>query len=83
MGFSQVKGNVAVCNALKGMVDSGKVPHAIMFHEDDGGGAIGVALAFLQYLTVRTGRRVMPAEHVLPVIKSKNSYIRTFISSFR
>ena len=50
MGFSQVKGNVAVCNALKGMVDSGKVPHAIMFHEDDGGGAIGVALAFLQYL---------------------------------
>lgn len=50
MGFSQVKGNVPVCNALKGMVDSGKVPHAIMFHEDDGGGAIGVALAFLQYL---------------------------------
>ena len=50
MGFSQVKGNVPVCNALKGMVDSGKVPHAIMFHEDDGGGAIFVALAFLQYL---------------------------------
>ena len=50
MVFSQVKGNVPVCNALKGMVDSGKVPHAIMFHEDDGGGAIGVALAFLQYL---------------------------------
>ena len=32
------------------MVDSGKVPHAIMFHEDDGGGGVPIALAFLQYL---------------------------------
>ena len=50
MGFSQIKGYDDVCLALKGMVDSGKIPHAIMFHEDDGGGAMQVVLAFLQYL---------------------------------
>lgn len=32
------------------MVDSGKVPHAIMLHEDDGGGGVSIALSFLQYL---------------------------------
>ena len=35
---------------LHSMVDSGKVPHAIMLHEDDGGGAVGIALDFLKYL---------------------------------
>ena len=32
------------------MVASGKVPHAIMFHEDDGGGAMAFCLAFLELL---------------------------------
>lgn len=50
MMFSEVKGNSAVCRALAGMVDSGRVPHAILLHEDDGGGAFSVAQAFLQYL---------------------------------
>ena len=53
MGFSQIKGNGKIVQALKGMVDSGKVPHAIMFHEDDGGGAVALSLAFLQYLYCR------------------------------
>lgn len=50
MKFAQVKGNREVCDALRTMVDSGKVPHAIMFEENDGGSAMQVALAFLQYL---------------------------------
>lgn len=50
MTFSQIKGNDKIVDALKGMVDSSRVPHAIMFHEDDGGGAMELALAFLQYL---------------------------------
>jgi len=50
MSFSQIKGNEKTIKALKGMVDSAKVPHAIMFHEQDGGGALGLVIAFLQYL---------------------------------
>ena len=48
--FSQVYGNEQVSKALSGMVDSGKVPHAILFHEDNGGGGFAMAMAFLQYL---------------------------------
>lgn len=50
MRFEDIKGNESVRSALAGMVDSGKVPHAIMFHENDGCGAISLCLAFLQYL---------------------------------
>lgn len=50
MRFADIAGNEAVKAALKGMVDSGRIPHAIMFHEDDGGGAVGLCLALLQYL---------------------------------
>jgi len=50
MRFADIKGNSAVCKALAGMVDSGRIPHAIILHEDDGGGAMSIAQAFLQYL---------------------------------
>ena len=50
MKFSGIKGNEQVCKALAGMVDSGRIPHAILLPEDDGGGAMSVAQAFLQYL---------------------------------
>ena len=50
MTFSQVQGNEEVKKVLAGMVDAGRVPHAILFHEDDGGGAFPLALSFLQYL---------------------------------
>ena len=53
MRFAQLQGNPDVIRALVGMVDSGRVPHAILFHEDDGGGAFPLALAFLQYLYCR------------------------------
>ena len=53
MTFAQVPGNEDVKKALIGMVDAGRVPHALLFHEDDGGGAFPLALAFLQYLYCR------------------------------
>ena len=56
MTFAQVQGNEDVKQALVGMVDSGRIPHAILFHEDDGGGAFPLALAFLQYLFCRERR---------------------------
>ena len=56
MRFSETAGNREVLAALAGMVDSGRIPHAIMLHEDDGGGAIGIAIAFLQYLCCQSPR---------------------------
>ncbi len=50
MKFADISGNESVVKALVGMVDSDRVPHAIMLHEDDGGGAMAIAQAFLQYL---------------------------------
>ena len=50
MTFAQLQGNEDVKKALVGMVDSGRIPHAILFQEDDGGGAFPLSIAFLQYL---------------------------------
>lgn len=50
MKFTDIQGNADVVKALAGMVDSSRIPHAIMLHEDDGGGAVPIAHAFLQYL---------------------------------
>ena len=57
MRFSDIRGCSALADALAGMVDSGRIPHAIMFHEDDGGGGIPLVLAFLQYLYCQDRRR--------------------------
>jgi len=53
MKFAQIPGNDALKKALVGMVSSGKIPHALLFHENDGGGAVPLAMAFLQYLYCR------------------------------
>ena len=53
MRFAEIPGNEGVKRALVGMVDSGKIPHAILFHEDDGCGAVAMCNAFLQYLMCR------------------------------
>ena len=39
-----------LASTLAGMVDSGRVPHAILLHEDDGGGGVAVAMEFLSHL---------------------------------
>ena len=50
MRFEDIHGNGTVVSALRNMVDGDRIPHALMFHENDGGGALPIALAFLQYL---------------------------------
>lgn len=56
MKISEIQGNESLKTAFFGMTASGKIPHAIMLHEDDGGGALSVANAFLQYLFCRDSR---------------------------
>ncbi len=53
MRFGDIIGNDDVKCALAGMADSGRVPHAIMFHENEGCGALALALAFFQYLNCK------------------------------
>lgn len=50
MNFSEIHGNEALKQALTRMVDSGRIPHAILLHENDGGGALALSLAFIRYL---------------------------------
>ena len=50
MRWAELPGNEGVKRALAGMVDAGRVPHAILFHEDDGCGGVAMCVAFLQYL---------------------------------
>ena len=50
MRFSDIQGNDEVKRTLMTMVDSGRIPHALMFHEDEGSGAFAMAQAFLGYL---------------------------------
>lgn len=50
MTFQDIIGNKDVTAALAGMIQSGRIPHAMMFHEDDGGDAFRIAIAFLDSL---------------------------------
>ena len=50
MRFADTGSRQEVLSVLEAMVDSGRIPHAIMFSEPDGGSAFATALAFLQYL---------------------------------
>ncbi len=47
MRLDEIMGNRDVVAALKGMVASGRIPHAMMFYENDGCGAIDIIHAFL------------------------------------
>lgn len=62
---------------LRGMVDSGRIPHAILLHEDDGGGAVSVALEFLEHLyrdDDRVVRMIHPDVHfIFPVLSGNLS----------
>lgn len=56
MNLEQIKGNADVVKALSGMIESSRVPHAILFYEEDGGGAMPLCLAFLQKLFAEENR---------------------------
>lgn len=50
MTFADIIGNKRAVAALRGMVDSDRVPHSMLFYENDGCGALPLALAYIQYL---------------------------------
>jgi len=50
MRFADVIGNEGVAKALVSMADSGRVAHAMLLYENEGCGALALALAFVQYL---------------------------------
>ena len=50
MRFSDIIGNTAATDALRSMADSGRVAHAMLFYENEGCGALSLALAYIQYL---------------------------------
>ena len=50
MRFADIIGNGSAVDALTSMADSGRVAHAMLFYENEGCGAIPLALAYIQYL---------------------------------
>ncbi len=50
MKFSEVIGNADVAKTLVSMADSGRVAHAMLMYENEGCGALALALAYVQYL---------------------------------
>ena len=53
MQFAQIHGNEALKANLTGMVDGGKMGHALLFVEEQGMGAIAFALALSQYINCK------------------------------
>ena len=53
MRFAEVIGNAEVAKALVSMADSGRVAHAMLMYENEGCGALALALAYIQYLNCR------------------------------
>lgn len=82
-----VYGNTEVVAALHQMVQSGHVPHALLLHEDDGGGAFPLAMNFLEELyggSPRVQKLIHPDIHfVFPVAGSDKPVSLQFIAKFR
>lgn len=53
MKFSDIIGNNDAKRPLISMADSGKVAHAMLFYENEGCGALPLALAYYQYLNCK------------------------------
>ena len=56
MRFADIPGNDDVKRALRGMADSGRVAHAMLFYENEGCGGLPMALAYFQYLNCQNRR---------------------------
>lgn len=50
MRLDEIIGNHDAVRALKGMAESGRIPHAMMLYENDGCGAMALVLAFLSQI---------------------------------
>ena len=50
MRFKDIIGNEEVKKTLVSMADTGRVAHAMLLYENEGCGALALALAYVQYL---------------------------------
>lgn len=82
-----IYGNVEILNAFRQMVESGHVPHAMLLHEDDGGGAMPLVISFLEMLydgNLRVAKLIHPDIHyVFPVAGPDKPVSLQFIAKFR
>ena len=82
-----VYGNTEVVAALHQMVASGHVPHALLLHEDDGGGAFPLCINFLEELyggSPRVQKLIHPDIHfVFPVAGSDKPVSMQFLGRVR
>ncbi len=85
--MQKIYGNTELVNALHQMVESGHIPHALLLHEDDGGGAFPLVLNFLEELyggSPRVQKLIHPDIHfVFPVAGSDKPVSLQFIGPFR
>ena len=83
----RVFGNEEVVSALHRMVESGHIPHAMLIHQEDGGGAFPIVLNFLEELyggNPRVEKLIHPDIHfVFPVAGSDKPVSVQYIGAFR
>lgn len=76
-----------ILDTLCRMVDSGRVPHALLLHEDDGGGGVAVAMQFLQHLyggNPRVAKMIHPDIHfVFPLVQAGDSVSEQYAREWR
>ena len=72
---------------LCGMVDAGRVPHALLLHEDDGGGGVPLALQFLEHLyggNPRVAKMIHPDIHfIFPLVQAGDSVSEQYAKEWR
>lgn len=72
---------------LCGMVDSGRVPHALLLHEDDGGGGVPLAMRFLEHLyggNPRVAKLIHPDIHfIFPLVQAGDSVAEQYAKEWR
>ena len=72
---------------LCGMVDAGRVPHALLLHEDDGGGGVPLAIQFLEHLyggNPRVGKLIHPDIHfIFPLVQAGDSVAEQYAKEWR
>ena len=82
-----VYGNEEVVKALRQMVESGRIPHAMLLHQEDGGGAFPIVINFLEELyggNPRVAKLIHPDIHfVFPVAGSDKPVSLQYIGPFR
>ena len=79
--------NASVAAALHQMAESGRIPHAMLFHENDGGGAFPLIVNFLDEVyghSPRVEKLIHPDIHfIFPVAGSDKPVSDNFIRQWR